>query len=185
MGETFPPHGGILLFENRQIRKSLFWNFSPPPSPTPSKIELFLFQYSCCQTHSCPAFFKREVTATLDPSVFGRGASHLHLTGASLAPESWPGFPYFELWEVSPMLLIVAVCEWSLFYKDCVMDSRRYHQKVPQLQWSKDCKSCWLLQWSLWASVPWRLRAWDLRQAWWVPVFLWLGGRRLFHGVPV
>ena len=37
MVETFPPHGGIPLFENRQIRKFLFWNPPSPPPPPPQK----------------------------------------------------------------------------------------------------------------------------------------------------
>ena len=37
-------------------------------------------------------------------SVFGQGASDLHLTRASSTPGPRPGFPYYELSEVSPMV---------------------------------------------------------------------------------
>ena len=42
-------------------------------------------------------------------SVFFQGASHLHLTGASLAPGPRPGFPYLELSEVWPNGNVFAV----------------------------------------------------------------------------
>ena len=44
MGEIFPPHGRILLFENCQIQNSLFSNPLPPPLPLPPpQKESFLF----------------------------------------------------------------------------------------------------------------------------------------------
>ena len=36
MGETFSPHGGTPIFENRQIRKS-FFEIPPPPPPQKKK----------------------------------------------------------------------------------------------------------------------------------------------------
>ena len=82
----------------------------PPPSskkfvPLPTQLLLNAFLLLLFSIRSCCYLASRvsKFAVENEKSVFGRGASHLHLTGASSAPGLQPGFPCFELSEVSPM----------------------------------------------------------------------------------
>ena len=88
--------------------KTLVWNFNPFSLFPPPK-ESFLFRYDFCQKLP-PHAVKNE------KSVFSLGASCLPLTGTFSAPGPRPGFPYFELSEVSPMYLYHVSHVWI-----CVM----------------------------------------------------------------
>ena len=91
MGETFPPHGGIPFFENCQIRKSVSCTFE-------TLVVACIFASWC---HESPKICYKKWKVSFRPGVFSP-APHRGLLG----PGPRPGFAYFELLEVSAMIIL-------------------------------------------------------------------------------